>query len=171
MGSGKSAVGARLAASLRVPFIDLDREIVRRSGKEVPDIFVDEGEEAFRRIEEEELKNTILYHRAVVAVGGGALANLASMTFARNHGLVVYLRTSPTELAARLMRGQALRPMLQGEAGRVLDRQELLERISGLLAEREPVYALSNLIVDTDGRSVVEVADTIRSGLGSGFSH
>ena len=161
MGSGKSVVGSKLAERLLVPFLDLDALIVERTGKPIRQIFADEGEDAFRRVEEEALRQTALRDRAVIAVGGGALARSEGMQYARANGIVVYLKASADELATRLMHGQQDRPMLRSSDGRPLGRSALKERISELLAHREPVYAKSDIIVETDGHSVSQVVDSI----------
>jgi shikimate kinase len=149
-GSGKTTVGALVAEQLGVAFSDVDAVIVNRVGKPVAEIFTDDGEAAFRALEEQ-VTAELLSRSGVLALGGGAVLSPRTRTALRGHR-VVWLRVG---LAAALKRVglDTARPLLLGNVrGRLL----------ALLNERAPLYAeVASEVVDTDERSAVEVAEQI----------
>ncbi len=159
MGAGKSTVGPALARRLDLPFVDLDAEIERASGRSIPEIFEAQGEDAFRALEVEALERVAGTER-VVALGGGALTQPGVRERVAAAGTLVYLRAAPETLLERIGDPEG-RPLLAG-----LGRLEILERISALLAEREPAYLGAAFTVDTDRSSVGEVVERIVTGLG-----
>ncbi|TYL51264.1 shikimate kinase [Agromyces mariniharenae] len=153
MGSGKSRVGHRLAASAGAPFIDTDQRIVERYGP-IEEIFEREGEEYFRIIEREVVAEA-LHEEAVISLGGGAVlhpdtrADLADLQ-------VVWLRVSPEAVAPRLAGGN--RPLI-AEGG--------IGAWTAILEQREPIYAeLADLDIDTSRRSVARIVDDITGRFG-----
>ncbi|HEU0183272.1 MAG TPA: shikimate kinase [Agromyces mariniharenae] len=153
MGSGKSRVGHRLAASAGAPFIDTDQRIVERYGP-IEEIFEREGEEYFRIIEREVVAEA-LHEEAVISLGGGAVlhpdtrADLADLQ-------VVWLRVSPEAVAPRLASGN--RPLI-AEGG--------IGAWTAILEQREPIYAeLADLDIDTSRRSVARIVDDITGRFG-----
>src|SRR5688572_26555397 len=107
MGSGKTTVGSRLAHRLRRPLLDSDREIQRRTGKTVPEIFEAEGEAAFRREERAVLADGVATTEpAVISVAGGAVLNPDNQECIRNGGTVIWLRASVDTLARRVGDGR-----------------------------------------------------------------
>ncbi len=157
MGCGKSTLGPRLAGALGFTFVDLDEAVVQRAGKSIRAIFAEDGEAAFRWLEADALRATAGLDRVVVATGGGTFMQEDHLRWARDHGTVVYLRVKPGELARRLRRGQARRPLLCDDRGKPLPPDALRQRIETLLAEREPVYRQAHLTVDV-GRGTPEMA-------------
>ncbi|UCE87893.1 MAG: shikimate kinase [Deltaproteobacteria bacterium] len=154
MGAGKSAAGARLAQRLGREFVDLDAELERSAGRGIAEIFDAEGEEGFRARERAAIES-VAGKPAVVALGGGAIAQPGMSERLAASGTVVYLRARPETLLERV--GDAAgRPLLEG-----LDREQRRLRIRALLARREPAYRSARIVVDTDGRSVDEVADSL----------
>lgn len=163
MGAGKSTVGPALARRLGRPFVDTDAEIERESGLAVAEIFARQGEEAFRERERETIERCV-GRATVVALGGGAIVRCDVRRIVLGSGTLVYLRASPDTLLSRL--GDcASRPLLAGTApGRLRERlaellaerepayrhaalcvdtdglavAEVVERIAGQIAEREP---------------------------------
>jgi len=159
MGAGKSAVGRKLAARLGREFVDTDLEIERAAGCSVAEIFARDGEDAFRRQE----RSTIDAwggRAAVVALGGGAMAQPGVADRLAESGRSVYLRARPETLAARVGTGQG-RPLLAG-----LDASSRLARLRELLAAREACYEAAELTIDTDGRTPEQVAEAICAALG-----
>ncbi len=154
MGSGKSSVGRQLAALMGVPFRDLDRHIVEREGRSIPEIFSADGEEGFRQIETAALRELLAGNPApgVLSLGGGTPTRPEAAQLLRDSGaLCVYLRGSTQTLRSHLTgKGIKSRPMLQRG------------NMDSLLAERSPLYeSLADITIDIDGLSVPEVAQII----------
>lgn len=161
MGSGKSTVGPRLADRLNVPFMDLDALIVERAGRSIPMIFAEGGEAAFRRLEREALCDAASGPAAVVALGGGAIANPENLMLLRQTGTVIYLATRVDTLAERLAPAAAHRPLLQSETGTPLSGEALRARVAALLDERAHFYAQADIAVCTDDQTVGDVVDEV----------
>jgi shikimate kinase len=148
-GSGKSTVGAELAARLGVPFIDLDVEIARDDGRGVPEIFASDGEAAFRAMEAKALLAASAHDPAVIACGGGVVLEPANRITLRNTGTCVFLDVSLEVLASRV-EPNADRPLIRADGD--------LER---LLAQREGLYReFAAHVVDGSGEPG-DVADAI----------
>lgn len=137
MASGKSALGRALAGEIGFGFVDLDALIEQAAGKSVREIFMQDGEPAFREAEAAALRTTTSYERYVIAVGGGALVSDESMTWALEHGLVVFLDLSVEEIVRRLVRSRTRRPLIDAMRSRP---GELEANVSTLLEERRPSY-------------------------------
>jgi shikimate kinase len=154
MGSGKTAVGKQLARLLRLPFVDSDSEIVRRTGADIPLIFEKEGEAGFRQREREAIEALTRQEPLVLATGGGAILLPENRACLRSRGAVVYLETSVEQQAERVRSGQN-RPLLAGGAPPA-------EKLAALMAVRAPLYAeTADLTVRTDDRRVKAVAEQI----------
>lgn|GEM_PF-77634 len=139
-GSGKSTVGRLVAELLELPFCDVDSFIEQNQGKPVGDIFADDGEPAFRRMEEEATVAALQLPQ-VVSLGGGAVMSAKIRAALAPHP-VVWLEVQAATAIARAGLNQA-RPLLLGNV-----RGTLIK----LLAERTPVYrALATVIVANDG--------------------
>ena len=157
MGSGKTAVGRRVAERLGRPFVDTDKLVEERAGKTVPEIFADDGEPAFRALEAEvvgaALDSDIW---AVIAFGGGAVLDPANRELAREAGLVIWLQAPVTELARRVTAGRgALRPLLAESESP----ETALEDIAR--AREEAYRAAAHVVIDTSGRSPGQVASAV----------
>lgn len=126
-GSGKSAVGAELAARLGMRFVDADREVERRAGRPIPGIFAEAGEQGFRSLEAEVIADLAREDGAVVATGGGAVLGPANREAMRASGIVLLLDAPVESLAARV-----------GDAGG----RPVLERVAldALAADRAAAY-------------------------------
>lgn len=157
MGAGKSAVGRQLARIMHLDFFDSDDEIEKRTGVDIAYIFEKEGEEGFRKREAKVIDDLSQQQGIVLATGGGAVLDAESRSHLGGRGLVVYLYTTVRQQLERTDRGRA-RPLLENG-----DRQKVLEE---LLAARDPLYReIADLVVETDGRRVNEVAQEIRDAL------
>jgi len=166
MGAGKSTVGRALAGRLGLRFVDTDAEIERDAGCAIREIFASEGESGFRARERRAVE-ACPAGDAVVALGGGALAQPTIRERVRLGGALVYLRARPETLLARVG-SAAARPLLAG-----LEPAERLARLRKLLAEREAAYAEAALCVDADAASVEEIVEELVRGLdelGAGHS-
>ena len=158
MGCGKSSVGRRLSTLLCCSYMDLDAYIEKEAGRSIPEIFAADGEAAFRRMEVEALSQIIeaqqLRDKIVVALGGGAVMTPACAELVREKTHCIYLRASVDTLVSHLENEAAGRPMLQGSS--------LRSRIEELMTLRSATYeATAHDVIDTDGRTVEEVADSL----------
>jgi shikimate kinase len=157
MGSGKSAVGRRLAGRLGLEFVDSDAEIESRTGVDIPYIFEREGETGFRHRERDVLDELTRRQGVLIATGGGAVLDADTRERLKARGCVIYLRTSVNQQLARTRRGDQ-RPLLNNP-----DPRGTLER---LMQQRAPLYEESaDLTVDTDGRRVTAVVEEIAKRL------
>jgi shikimate kinase len=147
-GSGKSTVGRLLARRLGVPVIDADTVIEDRIGCPIRTFFAEQGEPAFRDVEQAVLAELVApADGAVLATGGGAVLREANRQQLRSHTQVVYLRSSP-ELIFQRVRHDRKRPLLQVD--------DPMARLQALHAERDPLYReAAHLTVDT-GRSSLQ---------------
>jgi shikimate kinase len=158
MGAGKSTVGASLARRLGRRFVDTDAEVERAAGRSVAEIFAGEGEAGFRRRERAAIE-ACRDAAAVVALGGGAIAQPGAREALGRAGRVVYLRARPATLLARIG-DAASRPLLAG-----LPPAGQLARLEALLAERRAAYEAAELVIDTDGLAAEEVAERLAKRL------
>lgn len=162
MGTGKTTVGMRVAKSLGFRFVDTDRLIVRRTGKSIARIFEESGEDHFREIETEVLRDCARAEGQVVSTGGGIVTREENHALLREVGYTIWLRTSPEIIYERVRRNRA-RPLLQTA--------DPLQTIRDLLARREALYeACADLTVKTDHLTMDEtcygVAESARLVLG-----
>jgi shikimate kinase len=140
MGAGKTSIGRRLAERLRLPFTDADAEIEKAAGCSIADFFERYGEEEFRIGERRVIKRLLEGPVQVLSTGGGAFMHPETRAEIRAHAISIWLRADLDTLAARIGRRDD-RPLLkQGEPRAVLER---------LMAERYPVYAEADIIVDS----------------------
>jgi len=154
-GAGKSTVGPLLAAELGVGFTDTDAEVEQVAGKQVGDIFVEDGEPAFRELERAAVARALAEADGVVAVGGGAVLDPRTQARLAGHR-VVYLETGFAAAARRVGLARA-RPLLIGNPRAAL---------KILLDQRIPVYrGLATITVGTDDREPAEIAAEIASRL------
>ena len=150
MGAGKSALGRRLAQARGLPFVDLDREIERRAGADIPAIFAHEGEAGFRRREREALVDALAGPTCVLATGGGAILDAGSRARIRERGFVVHLDIDIDQQLARLARDRS-RPLIAGD-----DREAVLRRLA---VERAPLYAeVADLVFATGSGDPADAA-------------
>ncbi|MGH7475376.1 MAG: shikimate kinase [Longimicrobiales bacterium] len=152
MAAGKSAVGERLAELLGWRFIDLDREIERQCDTSVAEIFAQRGEVAFRELEAEATSQVSGIRPAVIAPGGG-WALRPGLVETLRPALVVRLRVSAEEAVRRARSTTAMRPLLAAA--------DPLGRARTLLAARDAEYARADAAVETEGRSIDDIAREI----------
>lgn len=150
--SGKSTAAQKLGKTLGVPFFDTDAEIERRHGK-ISKIFQTFGEEKFRFLETEVIKEICKKSGAIIAIGGGSLTVDENVKALKSSGKIIYLKANVETLLSRLG-GDNSRPLLSGDA-----RQNLLNLYKNRVAQFER-YA--DFTVATDGLSADEVAQKIK---------
>jgi shikimate kinase len=142
MGAGKSTIGRRLAAALRLPFHDADAEIETAAGCSISDFFERYGEPAFREGERRVIARLLTGPRHVLATGGGAFMDPTTRALIKQMGFSVWLRADIGLLMERVLK-RPTRPLLQNS-----DPRATMER---LMAERYPIYAEADLTVDSNG--------------------
>ena len=140
MGAGKTAVGRRLANRLDLPFIDADSEIEMAAGTSISEIFADHGEAYFRQGERKVIARLLEGGPQVLATGGGAYMNADTRATIKARGLSVWLRAELRVLLKRVQRRDN-RPLLA--AG---DPETVMKK---LMAERYPIYAEADIIVES----------------------
>ncbi len=150
-GSGKSTVGALLAHRLGVDFRDTDSDIEALEGKQIADIFIDDGEERFRKLERDAVAAALREHDGVLAVGGGAVTSDETRGLLTS-AQVVFLDVGLAHASSRVGLGTS-RPLLLGNVRAQLKR---------LLDERRPLYAeIADSVVGTDGLDPAQVTELV----------
>jgi shikimate kinase len=139
MGAGKTSIGRRLANALHLPFLDADAEIEKAANLTVAEIFDHYGEAHFREGERRVVARLLATGPAVLATGGGAYMNEETRARCREQGITVWLKAEASVLLERV-RKKGRRPLLE-------QREQPEAAMRRLLKEREPVYALADIVV------------------------
>lgn len=165
MGSGKTTIGIKLSYRLRRVVEDTDKLIVRKTGRNISDIFEKEGEEYFRELESDVLRSLCetsnpKHNSRIISVGGGTPVREENQLLLKQLGTVVYLRLRPETVYNRLKR-DTTRPLLQG------DNPE--EKIRTLMEARKDAYeSCADLIIDVDDKDIAKILDLIEEYLHKG---
>ncbi|OLR91704.1 shikimate kinase [Actinokineospora bangkokensis] len=155
-GAGKTTIGRALAAALGVPFRDVDADVVTAAGKPITDIFTEDGEEAFRALEERAVAAGLAEHAGVLALGGGSVLSAATRALLAGH-TVVFLNVGLAE-GVRRTGLSAARPLLVGINPRA--------RFRELLEQRLPLYReVATVEVTTDDLAPEEVVARVLADL------
>ena len=148
-GGGKSTLGRLLAGRLDVPFIELDREIERRSGASLSEIFDMFGQETFRRAEREALENVLQQHQAfVMATGGSSVTDPGTMELLLSSCFTIWVRAQPEVHMRRVIEQGDMRPMAHSARA--------MEDLTAILKSREPLYAKAEASLNTTGKAPEE---------------
>jgi shikimate kinase len=143
-GSGKSTIGRRLAKAMGVTMLDTDAAIEQKTGRTIADIFTEDGEQGFRRIEEEVVREALQTHDGVLSLGGGAVISPGVQEALAGH-TVVYLEISAAE-GIRRTGGSTVRPLLAGP--------DRAEKYKALMTARVPLYRrIATVRVNTNRRN------------------
>jgi shikimate kinase len=154
-GAGKTTTGVTLAELLGVAFTDTDAVIERTAGKPIPDIFVDDGEAAFRALERTAVAETLESFDGVLALGGGAILDERTRAALAGH-TVVFLSVELADAVKRVGLG----------AGRPLLSINPRATLKHLMEQRRPLYAeVATHTVATDGRTPAEVAAEVAAAV------
>lgn len=158
MGSGKTTFGKMLADRLKMDFIDTDAYIEEKAGKTIPEIFAEDGEEVFRRLETETLQHfRDSVGHTVFATGGGMPLRIENARLLRELGRVFYLTSAPQVIYDRV-KGDTNRPLLQGP--------DPYGKICGLMKERAPLYEqAADVAVDTNSADFEAVFEVVQKYL------
>lgn len=159
MASGKSTYGRILANVMGWDFYDLDKVIVESEGKEVVDIFAEQGEKYFREVETKTLERISNYKNAIVSLGGGTIINEHNLKICKETGLLIYLKVPEYRIFERIKR-RTTRPLfrdlvLEGK------HEEIKKKIHSMLSEREPYYLKADIVIRTDKQSMGKTIDFI----------
>jgi shikimate kinase len=152
MGTGKTTVGRLLAEQLHFTFLDTDEQIEANSGKQITEIFAQQGEPVFRELERQLVEQLAHRTQTVISTGGGLPVNPANLASLKSHSLVVCLWASPERIYERV-RNQEHRPLLRDP--------DPLAKIRALLAAREPFYRQADVLINTELRSLREVVQQV----------
>jgi XRE family transcriptional regulator, aerobic/anaerobic benzoate catabolism transcriptional regulator len=145
-GAGKSTLGARLAGSLKLPFVELDREVEKEAGAALGEVFAMYGQEGFRRFERRALDRVLAENeRAVIATGGSLVTDPGTYKMLLERCTCVWLKASPEEHMARVIAQGDMRPFK--------GRSAALDEIRTLLADRDRLYRRADVVLDTSGKS------------------
>ena len=145
-GAGKSTLGEALATELKVPFIELDREIEREAGTGLSEIFLLYGQQGYRRYEQRCLEKILESQvRCVIATGGSIVSEPGTYDLLRSSCFTVWLKAKPEEHMSRVMAQGDMRPM----AGNT----QAMADLKRILHSRAALYGQANAVVDTAGRS------------------
>ncbi len=146
-GAGKSTLGAKLAESLKLPFVELDKEVEKEAGAELGEVFAMYGQDAFRRFERRALERVLAQHeRAVIAAGGSLVTAADTYKQLLAKCFCIWLKTRPEEHMARVIAQGDMRPFK--------GRSAALDEIKKLLEDRESLYARADATLETSGKTV-----------------
>lgn len=154
MGAGKSTVARKLARSIGLSSVDMDIYLERREGKAIKDIFAESGEEAFRAIETDVLKELIGKEPLIISCGGGVITKPENRALLHENGFVVNLNVDVEEAASRIS-NKSTRPLFQD-----------LEAAKALSEKRKPLYEeAAHVTIDTAHKSIGAITYQVRSTL------
>jgi len=151
MGVGKTTAGRIVAAKTGLDFVDLDKKIEESTGLSIPQIFTRLGEQGFRRIEKDTLKNVAGKTDQVVSLGGGVVEDPENRRIIKNSGKIICLTASVSTIIKRT--ANSSRPLL--------NTKDPAAKIKQLLDKRKQFYEEADFFVNTDNKTPEEVANQI----------
>jgi shikimate kinase len=160
MGVGKTTVGKKLAKLLSLTFIDLDAHIQSRHYKTIPELFAEKGEEEFRKIEQQALREVANFENVIISTGGGAPCFFDNMEVMNRAGTTIYIEATPEILVERLLMSKNIRPLVVGKS-----KEELFSFVTTHLAEREKFYKKADLIYRVNQMLTKEEVDLTVEGI------
>jgi shikimate kinase len=152
MGTGKTEVGRDLARLLNMKLIDVDTEIEKSQKMTINEIFKQSGEPWFREIETEMIKKISENKNIIISAGGGAVLKQENMDNLRKNGVIVCLTATPETILKRTSNYKGRPLLLVGNP---------LERIKELLNFRRPFYEKADIMIDTEGKTPLQIAEEI----------
>jgi len=160
MAAGKSTIGPILANTLGWDFYDLDKEVEKKERMKIVELFSRKGEEYFRKLETEILKELSGKNKVIISLGGGAIASDENFNIIKSSGKVIYLKSSP-EMTYKRLRFKRDRPAFVFEGEEVPSKEEFLERINYYLDSRKKYYEQCDFTIDTDSQTVGKTVDLL----------
>lgn len=158
MGSGKTTLGKILSEKTNISAIDIDELIEQNENSTITDIFKTQGEEYFRKIEAETIKELInSTNPQILSLGGGAFENVQTRELLLNNSVVIYLETTPAEILNRIQKTNN-RPLLKNNM--------TIEKINEIITKRKDNYNLAHHKILTDGKTPSKIAEEILGALG-----
>lgn len=154
MGVGKSSTAQKLAKELGYELIDTDKFIERGQGRKIAEIFATDGEDYFRKLEQEAIRSTFDRENIIVSTGGGLACFFDNLKEMKEHGIVISLNADAETILKRTAKDN-LRPLLQ------TDEEERLKRITTLLQKRAIYYMNAHILLDVSKLKVADVAKKI----------
>ena len=162
-GAGKSTLGEKLAATRKIPFIELDREIEKETGMPLADIFSLYGQSGYRAIERRTLERvTSQYDRAVFSIGGGVVNEPETYDFLRANCFTIWIKAKPQEHMDRVV--------AQGDFRAMAGNDRAMEDLRRILSSREPLYRQADMTLDTSNATVEESFTRLQSSLAANSS-
>lgn len=152
MGTGKTTVGRALAKKLQMGLVDIDEEIEKEQKMSINDIFSRHGEPHFRDIETAMIQELSRDNNIIISTGGGAVLRDENMEALKENGIIFCLNATAETILERTGRSQD-RPLLKVENPK--------EKITELLAYRRPFYERAGIMIETDGKTPLEVVQEI----------
>ena len=157
-GAGKSTLGAKLAEQLKVPFIELDKEVEKEAGAKLGEVFAMYGQDAFRRFERRALERVLTQNaRCVISTGGGLVTDSGTYKLLLERCRCVWLKASPEEHMSRVIAQGDMRPFK--------GRSAALDEIKKLLEDRNHLYSRAELTVDTSGKTLKQSLTELKQAL------
>jgi XRE family transcriptional regulator, aerobic/anaerobic benzoate catabolism transcriptional regulator len=157
-GAGKSTLGAKLAQELKVPFVELDREVEKDAGMPLDEIFSLYGQSGYRRIEKRTLERVLQEQdRAVISVGGGVVSEKETYDRLLASCYTVWVKAQPEEHMSRVIG--------QGDFRAMAENDEAMEDLRRILEARAPLYRKADVQLDTSGASVDESFAKLKEAL------
>jgi shikimate kinase len=156
-GTGKSAVGKRLAERLKLPFCDTDERIESSAGRTIRELVAENGWEYFREREREIIREAAAMERSVIATGGGAVLDERNARILKKHGLLIWLMADVGTIVRRIHRDKK-----SSEQRPAFSDNDIVQETTDVLTKRIPVYKrLADFSIDTAGKNVNEIVDSI----------
>lgn len=152
MGTGKTEVGRELSRLLAMRLIDVDEEIVRTLHMSINEIFARFGEERFRDLETEMIERVCRETNVIISTGGGAVLRQRNVDALQRQGIIVCLTATPETILKRTI-DSSERPLLRDG--------NPLEKITELLRIRQPFYKNADVMINTDDKTPLQVAEEI----------
>jgi shikimate kinase len=160
MAAGKSTIGPILANTLGWQFYDLDKEVEKKEGMKIVELFNQKGEEYFRKSETKILRELSNRNEVIISLGGGAIASDENFRIIKSSGKVIYLKSSP-EIVYQRLRFKRDRPAFIFEGEELPSEEQFLQRINELLDSRKKYYEQCDFIIDTDSQKVGKTVDIL----------